>query len=380
MGKISVVLVTDYLTRKTGGPRFLFDVLYHLAQTRKYNVIVLTGYFDKELYYAQKVINIEELRVFSHDVGLTPHKQPLNALKFFIKSLNTIRNILNEQKDNILIHLNSHIPILLSYFIVQKYPIVCSIHHLETLFTVQGAIAKAGVLFLQNLFEINAPSTLIHVPSRHVKQNLIKKSIFNKDKIIVIPPGINFSKYSKVERYPKRGLFVMIGRLEPRKHYEHAIYSFKIAKKKRPKLELIIIGKGSLESKLKMLTKKLDLSDSVTFAGIVSEKEKIRILSQAEALIHLGYPEGFGIVIVEALALGVPVIAYDIPPINEIITNAVHGILIKKDDIFELAKVIETFSSKDFNIKDLKKRAKIYDINEIAKKFDLIYSSLIRSQ
>ncbi|NAY89103.1 MAG: glycosyltransferase, partial [Desulfurococcales archaeon] len=189
--------------------------------------------------------------------------------------------------------------------------------------------------------------------------------------------GIDLSKHLAVRKKPEPGTFLMIGRLEPRKHYEHAILAAKLARRYRKDLKLYIVGGGSLKPLLEQKIREENLEDTVKLLGNVDEQEKLELLARAEALIHLGYPEGFGLVIIEALATGTPVIAYDLPPINEIIKNNVHGILISKDDIASLARALIQFRAENFNPDVLRAKAAEYDLEQTARKFHKLYSALL---
>jgi len=237
-------------------------------------------------------------------------------------------------------------------------------------------IGKIGTITLQDVLELNTKCNVIHVPSNYIKSLIQQKSIVNKHNIIVIPPGISVKKYFTIPRRPSNDLFIMIGRLEQRKHYDHAIAAFKIVTKYKPERKLLIIGDGPLKYKLTQLIKKYGLERNVVLLGSIDEETKLTLLSKADALIHLGYPEGFGIVIVEALASGVPVITYNVPPVNELILHEITGLLVEKNNIFQLARTIMNFNKYNFDKKTLRDTVKRYDINIVAEKFRTLYTKL----
>jgi len=193
----------------------------------------------------------------------------------------------------------------------------------------------------------------------------------------VIPPGIEIEKYMSIPRRIEEDLFVMMVRLERRKHCEHAIAAFKVVTRRNPNVRLFIIGDGPMKPYLMQLIKRLSLEKNVHLLGVVDEETKLDFLSRAQALIHLGYPEGFGIAILEALASGVPVIAYDVPPINEIIKNNITGVLIKKDNLIELAEAILNTDKFGFDSKILRNATRKYDISITTRQFDALYKYLV---
>ena len=368
-----IVFVTDYALYVSGGVRFLLDVLNYVSCHFNYKVTVVAGYVDREVQIRYRNLNFLNMSTYYESKYLS--EQPIRALAFILKAL---RNLIYIYDKINIIHLNNIIPTLISYLLPNKVPIVASIHHLEVPTGITHRLGRISISLVQDVLEINAPYVVIHTPSKYVKSLLQKKSFRNKDNIIIIPPCIDIKKYLLLKRKIENGLFLMIGRLEARKHYKHAIYAFKIINNFYPEARLIIVGDGPLRDELWILVKKLGLQNVVDIMGHVPEKEKLNLLSRAEALIHLGYPEGFGIVLIEALAAGVPVIAYDVPPLNEIIKHNVTGILVKKDSIIDLAKIVINFHKYSFNEKDLRNNARKYDIKFVASRFVKLYKSLVR--
>jgi len=372
---ITLISVMDYLSMRTGGVRFLMSVFSKLLETRKFRIIVVVGQVIEEPLIIDKNFEVINLDIYSK--YKLPHEQPLNAIKFMSELRFVIKQLI--EYENSILHTNNHLPNLLPLLTRIDIPIVCSIHHLESLQCAHTFIGKLGIAVLQDFLELNAKCNIVHVPSNHIKSLIQQKSIINKHNIVVIPPGIDTRKYFTTPRKPSNGLFVMIGRLEQRKHYDHAIAAFKIVARYRPYYKLVIIGDGSLKHKLIQLIKRYDLERNIFLLGSADEKTKLELLSRAEALIHLGYPEGFGIVILEALASGIPVIAYDVPPLNEIVVHRETGVLVRKDGVADLAKAIIDIDKHSFHPDKLRRTAERYDINTVARKFEKLYRHLIEA-
>jgi len=371
-----IVFVTDYLTTITGGSRFLLEVFKKLTKDKNNEVYIVAGAtHEYENLHANSRLHVINLNSFK--MNILPSDQPVNAMRFLLKASKIAKELVKELRPCI-VHLNSHFQNLIPYIIRLGTPTVCSIHHLEETAQFHSITSKIAKVIIQDLLEVNVPCTVIHVPSNYTRQKILRLRLLGKPSIVVIPPGIELERYTSIPRRPENDLFVMIGRLEKRKHYDHAIATFKIFVKYRPEAKLVIVGDGPLKEKLHMLIERLGLQNTVRLLGAVPEKEKLDILSRAQALIHLGYPEGFGIVLIEALATGVPVITYDIPPMNEIIINKVHGILVKKDNIMELVNALININNLNFHREVLISQAKKYDIKLIAKKFDSLYKKLLQ--
>jgi glycosyltransferase involved in cell wall biosynthesis len=373
-----VIFLIDYLSKKTGGPRSFLEIFKKLKE-QGFSITIVTGAVLEERLLSEllaKGIDLVDLNVYVPNK--LPSDQPRGVMLFYINSLKAVRSIANNNVP-VVFHLNSHFPVLQAY-LLRSHPSICSIHHLEDTRWFTGIARKLAKIAVQDLLEVNAPCDVIHVPSQHVRLKILRTRLLNKSEIVVIPPGIELAKYHSIPKRVEEGLFVMIGRLERRKHYDHAIAAFKIVAKYRPNYKLVIIGDGPLRSELKHLVRKYGLEGNVFLLGSVDEETKIKLLSRAEALIHLGYPEGFGIVIIEALATGTPVIAYDVPPINEVVKNGATGILVEKDSITSLARAVMNIDKYSFHQSRLRQSVKKYDINVIAKKFEILYKHLVELQ
>ncbi|MFA5184323.1 MAG: glycosyltransferase family 4 protein [Patescibacteria group bacterium] len=106
---------------------------------------------------------------------------------------------------------------------------------------------------------------------------------------------------------------------------------------------LTIIGTGDRQTEYKDLAAALGLSGRVNFAGKVSEDDLIRAYQNADLLIlpSINTNEAFGIVLIEALACGVPVIASDLPGVRRVFTDHQEGLLAQPDDVADLRKKLE---------------------------------------
>lgn len=352
--------------------KIIANTLAELVKQYNYDVSLIAGAVDSAFYDVyDNYFNIVNLNIYN--LRKLPHQQPSRIPVFF----KVFRKTLTELQNLDILHFNNHLPNLLPYFSLPKVPRVCTIHHLEDMQSMSNLISRIYLPIFQDFLETNSPCTLVHVPSKYTAEQVAKRRIIARRRIIVIPNGIDLSKHLAVRKKPEPGTFLMIGRLEPRKHYEHAILAAKLARKHRKDLKLYIVGDGPLRPALEQKIKEKNLEDTVKLLGNIDEQEKLELLARSEALIHLGYPEGFGIVVIEALATGTPVIAYDLSPINEIIKNNAHGILLNKDDIASLARALIHFHAENFNPGVLRAKATEYDIEQTARKFHKLYSVLL---
>lgn len=162
----------------------------------------------------------------------------------------------------------------------------------------------------------------------------------------IIPNGIDLKKFEtnkkRIKKYDDEKINILfLGRIEKRKGLIYLLKSYKILKKKYPNIRLIVVGSGEKEGKCKKFVKKSKLAD-VNFVGRVSDKEKIMYYNTADIFCSPAiYGESFGIVLLEAMACGKPIVAYANKGYKEVLKGKAKKFLAKPKDVNELAKKLE---------------------------------------
>lgn len=199
-------------------------------------------------------------------------------------------------------------------------------------------------------------STEIIAISHSVKKNILANSYLKKDKKIkVIFDGINYQKSERNRTIRKSLLknykiqsdeFVvgMVGRINPLKGQDILIRAAKIVIERNIKIKFFIVGDPfqgyeGLLLNLQEKVQQLGLANDVFFTGFI--KDKSSIYNLFDIFVHPATaPEGLGLVILEAMANGLPVIASSCGGPKEIIVNGVTGLLVTPGSPEELAESI----------------------------------------
>jgi len=167
------------------------------------------------------------------------------------------------------------------------------------------------------------------------------------EKVFVVGEGLNFEPLKRIDEKTSNPVIVFAGRLKKAKRPDHAIKAFKIVRGEIPKAELWIIGDGYLEDKLKKIG-----PEGVKFFGKVSNEERRELIRKAWVLVNPSVREGFGLNVIEANALGVPAIAYDVAGLRDSIVDGKTGLLVKSGDVEALARaVIQVLATDSLRIK-----------------------------
>jgi len=184
----------------------------------------------------------------------------------------------------------------------------------------------------------------------------MKKIIENygiKNRIEVIPNAIRLISFKeddelkRIEIKIKYNLkeddkiILFVGRVALEKSIDKIIKALAIIKKRNSgKEKLLIVGNGPAMDELKQLTRTLKVEEDVIFAGTVSYEEIQHYYKMAYVFTIASTTETFGIVTIEALASGVPVVAVKAPGATDILTDGMDGLLVD-DDVEKIANALE---------------------------------------
>ncbi len=226
----------------------------------------------------------------------------------------------------------------------------------------------------------------IIVPARKIKDELISFGV--KKPIVVIPSGVDLTKFKKQEKgflrkktgIKKEKILLYIGRLEKEKSVDFLLKTFEKIYLEDSNVNLVLIGDGKEEAKLKELAKKLKIEKNVYFAGLIGRDKINKVFADAEIFVFASTTETQGMVILEALASGLPVVAVNDPVYEGVIQNKINGVLVEPDvkqfakaclDILSNPKERERLS--DSAIKSMHN----FSLSQTAKSFEKLYKNLI---
>ncbi len=154
----------------------------------------------------------------------------------------------------------------------------------------------------------------IRVVSERVRQSLINKGV--RATIAVLPVFIDAEAITKAtplnrkQKYPRfEKLLLVVSRLEPEKNVADAIRAMPEILQTHPRAGLVILGDGSERQTLERLAVKLGVGEQVIFEGA---QNPFPYYKAADAVLVTSHFEGYGMVIVEALLAGCPVVSYDV--------------------------------------------------------------------
>jgi glycosyltransferase involved in cell wall biosynthesis len=130
-----------------------------------------------------------------------------------------------------------------------------------------------------------------------------------------------------------------IGALHPRKSHELFVDAAALVAKEAPHARFLIVGDGDLRRELEQLARARGLGDRLIFTGV--RDDVARLLSATDVYVKPGIVEGYiGITVLEALAVGKPVVAFDTQDVKLAVTDGVTGVVVPNADTTALAEKI----------------------------------------
>ncbi len=226
-----------------------------------------------------------------------------------------------------------------------KEPIIFFIHHFAGEcwdYEMPFPLNKIGKFAERNFLRLykNIPTICV---SPSTKKDLINLG-FKEENIHVIYNGCDVKPLEKINFEEKEeNAICFVSRLTPMKRVEHAIKAIYYVKEEIPNVKLWILGSPKKENylyRLKNLVDKLGLKDNVKFFGWVPFEERNEIIKKSQILVVTSVKEGWGLNVIEANALGTPVIGYKVPGLVDSIKDGYNGLLVEKGNIIELSETI----------------------------------------
>lgn len=229
-----------------------------------------------------------------------------------------------------------------------------------------------------SLFLIKHLADAVTVDNSLLEQGLTSRG-FSPDKITINYPGINLEHLRGVRADVGRGYdAVFMAQLRRSKGALDLVKIWDIVCKQNPKLKLGIIGTGELLGDLKKLTKELGLEQNVTFLGYLQDDEAYAVIKASRVFASPSQEEGFGISILEAQALGLPVVSWHLPVFDEIHKQGMVKVEIGNIEKFaqELLKLLEDEEYYNAAVQEALVNSSKYDWSSTAQREREIYSKL----
>lgn len=372
-----IVLFNTMIEHPSGGDSRIIELCKRFRRSFSVRVILSedsADYFIKEglspLIYAKTA---RFKKIYGYPLGM--------ALAYFLRLWQAIfylpkfrKGIIFYAPSDLLI---DAIPAVLGKFLNSNSNFVQVIHHLVPHWRKRGRGAVNNILsyMMQNisLLIIRFFADLIFVVDPQVKDELIKRGF--KNKIEVAGNGIDLEGIEKIYstiKTAKKFEGVFLGRLQYSKGAMDLPEIWRLLVEKKRKAKLVIIGNALPEVMARMKKKitEYGLVKNIVFLGYVTRRDLIKTLKESAIFVYPSHEEGWGIVVAEAMACRLPVVAYNLPVFKRLFPEGMvsHNI----GEYADFARSITELLDKETKYNKLSKKAYLisqnYSWEKVAKK------------
>lgn len=299
-----------------------------------------------------------------HSIGLNRRFRHHNVLEAIRLIIHGLRACIKFNCDVIYVPLSlawGPLSIIMSPYVVSllcRRPLVIVLHHLSK-----------RALYYNNRIMIKTITLLAHKQAKtciavsQATADSIKRN-FKKSSVIITGNGVNLNRFKSIKDQAKLYDAAYFGRISKEKGIYTLLEAWKIVTTKTSSAKLILLGgiEKNIKHTLRDIVKKLELDQNVIFAGFVSDRQAVNMLSSSKIFVLPSTEEGFGLTVAEAMAIGLPCILSDLPALKENFRSA--AVFVKPNDVEGLAQEISALLS------DPEKRRKLEKIGKkIAQRF-----------
>lgn len=338
-----------------------------------------------------------------HFMGIDlPHLYYKNGLKVSVFPAREVRKALDKFKPDV-VHVQVSDPIglsVVSYARKKNIPIVTTEHNQPEVITeplkIPGLVRKPMNSLLSAYFRNRqSKSDFVTMPTKQAIDNLIlsRGKEFNIP-VAAISNGVDLTNFKpgKVTKkiFQKYGIFegnpivLYVGRVDPEKNVELVIKAFEGVHEKIPEARLLIVGDGVDKARLEEVAKKLGLGSFIKFLGRVMPPDLYEIYKVGDVFVTASEIETQGIVLIEAAATGLPLVAVNAGAVSEICKNKVNGFLCRPGNIKDISdgvcKILSDRELRQKMVEESIKLAKEHDIEHTLDKFLNIYQRLVTNK
>jgi glycosyltransferase involved in cell wall biosynthesis len=360
-----LLYITNGITGSGGLERVLSLKASHLADNFDYEVIILTLNEDGVKPFFNFSEKIKHITIKVNGNPLNYIYQYISQIQKFVFQINP--DVISVCDDGLK---GFFIPIILK----KKFPIIYE-RHVSKIIEL-GENPNKIKKFITNI-KFSLMNQLGKTFNKFIVLTEDNQKEWKLNNLEVIANPLSF--YPEASATLNEKIVLAVGKQSYQKGYDRLLESWKIVQEKHPDWQLHIYGKLHPEKIFDKIAEKLKINNSVCF---FPPQENIQdIYLNSSIYVMSSRFEGFGMVLIEAMACGVPCISFNCPygPAN-IITNNEDGYIVKNNDIEQFAEKIEELINNEakriqFGIQ-AKENVKKYDLNTILKKWDNLFKKV----
>ncbi len=198
----------------------------------------------------------------------------------------------------------------------------------------------------EEIAHVFACADAFHFLGRDLHARAVRRGLSADAHVALIPPAVDLSRFDRSQRSQRGGSsdgkvrIVAVGRLHWKKGYEFALRALRLAREAGVEFEYRIVGDGPFRPAVEACVRDEALEDHVTLLGPLDRAGVARELAEADLMLHAAVSEGFCNAVLEAQAMGVPVVCSDADGLSENVADGVTGIVVPRRDAVGMCAAI----------------------------------------
>ena len=272
-----------------------------------------------------------------------------------------------------------------------RVPIIIHTPHGHVFWGYFGRLKTAFYIMLEKITAF-ITDKIIALTEQEKKDHL-RFRIASGDKFPVVHSGIKLDRFSNLSVDPaamRRKLGISegdlvvgtTGRLTPVKGHRHLIEAAGNILNARPNTTFVFLGDGELSDELKNMASRLGMKEKVKFLGW--RPDVAEVMSAFDLFVLPSLNEGMGRVLVEAMALGKPIVASDVGGVCDLVVHGINGCLVPPGDAQSLSAAINDLIEDPERGRKMgengKKRSINYSANAMVQKIDQLYQAMLQQK
>ncbi|QIB67215.1 glycosyltransferase [Kineobactrum salinum] len=205
----------------------------------------------------------------------------------------------------------------------------------------------------------------VFAPSESIRDLLLERGVITP--ILVVPTGVNLERFSQGDRAGFRhqlgiddNAFVIghLGRLAPEKNLEFLAQAAADYVASHPRARFLVVGKGPSEQAIRDLFSRAGISDRLILPGVLEGERLADALAAMDVFAFASTSETQGMVLTEAMAAGLPVVALDASGVREVVRDGNNGRLLQTADVADFSAALSWVGAKsELEMQSLRKAA-----------------------
>jgi D-inositol-3-phosphate glycosyltransferase len=378
-----ILIVAPYFLPYVGGTQiYVYNIAKRLKEKFGWDVCIVTS--GNRGFKNFTVEEFDGLKVYRLPYWAKISNTPINPIWPFI-----IRGIMKRENVSI-VNTHSPVPFMADIaMLVSGNLSVVSTYHAGSMRKGKG-LADFIIAFYEKIilgFLLRRAERIV-CSSDFVRFKFLQRYTY---KSLTVTPAVDREFFRPDDNIGKTGqtiLFVAgLSRSEEYKGLRLLIDSFNTLKDKFPNSKLVIVGDGDMKNEYENYSRKLGLGNRIAFKGRLFGRELVNEYQKASVLVlpSLESSESFGMVLIEAMAVGLPVIGSIAGGIPMVVDHEKNGLLVRPGDSKSLSSALEKiFSnpdlSRDFGANGLKKAKDCYDWDIQTEKYDKLFESVLEKK